>query len=46
VHVSAQGRARFEPGAAAASAVVDVRRRGDLIDHQEWGRVVELTSAH
>jgi len=45
VHVSAQGRARFEPGTAEASAVVDVRRHGDLIDHQEWGRVVELQTS-
>jgi hypothetical protein len=42
VHVSAQGRARFDEGAADASAVIDVRLKGDVIDHQEWGRVVEL----
>ena len=42
VHISAQGRARFDEGAAEASAVIDVRLKGDVIDHQEWGRVVDL----
>ena len=42
VHISADGRARFDEGAAEANAVIDVRRKGDLIDHQEWGRVVDL----
>jgi len=42
VKVSAQGRARFDEGAAEARAVIDVRLKGDLIDHQEWGRVVDL----
>jgi hypothetical protein len=42
VKVSAQGRARFDEGPADARAVIDVRLEGDLIDHQEWGRVVNL----
>ena len=42
VHISTQRRARFDEGAADASAVIDVRLKGDLIDHQEWGRVVNL----
>ena len=35
-------RARFDAGPAEASAVIDVRRRGDVIDHQEWTREVVL----
>jgi hypothetical protein len=42
VKVSAQGRARFDEGAADARAVIDVRLKGERIDHQEWGRVVNL----
>jgi hypothetical protein len=42
VKVSAQGRARFDEGPADARAVIDVRLKGDLIDHQEWGRIVNL----
>ena len=45
VKVSAQGRARFDEGVADARAVIDVRLKGDVIDHQEWGRVVNLTTA-
>jgi hypothetical protein len=44
VKVSAQGRRRFDEGAADARAVIDVRLKGDLVDHQEWSRVVTLTS--
>jgi alpha-tubulin suppressor-like RCC1 family protein len=42
VKVSAQGRARFDEGPADARAVIDVRLKGEVIDHQEWGRVVML----
>jgi hypothetical protein len=42
VNVSAQGRHRFDEGAADARAVIDVRLKGERIDHQEWGRVVNL----
>ena len=42
VNVSAQGRARFDEGAADARAVIDVRLKGELIDHQEWSRVVNF----
>ena len=42
VGVSAQGRARFDEGAADPSAVIEVRLKGELIDRQEWGRVVNL----
>jgi alpha-tubulin suppressor-like RCC1 family protein len=42
VHIAADGRARFDEGAAEAKAVIDVRRKGDVIDHQEWSRVVTL----
>jgi alpha-tubulin suppressor-like RCC1 family protein len=44
VKVPARGRARFDEGAADARAVIDVRVKGELIDHQEWSRVVTLTS--
>jgi hypothetical protein len=44
VKVSAQGRRRFDEGAADARAVIDVRLKGKRIDHQEWSRVVTLTS--
>ena len=36
--------AAYAQGAADAHAVIDVRLKGELIDHQEWGRVVNLTS--
>jgi alpha-tubulin suppressor-like RCC1 family protein len=42
VKVSAQGRARFDEGPADARAVIDVRLKGEVIDHQEWHRVVNL----
>ena len=42
VNVSAQGRAGFGEGAAEASAVIDMRLKGELTDHQEWSRVVNL----
>ena len=45
VQVSAQGRARFDEGAADASAVIDVRLKGDVVDQQEWGRVVNLQTS-
>ena len=42
VRISVDGRVRFDAGPAEASAVIDVRRRGDVIDHQEWTREVVL----
>ena len=42
VNVSVQGRARLDEGPADARAVIDVRLKGEVIDHQEWGRVVNL----
>jgi hypothetical protein len=45
VKVSAQGRARFDKGAADARAVIDVRIKSDIVDHQEWGRVVNLETS-
>ena len=42
VKVSAQGRPTFDEGQADARAVIDVRLKGQIIDHQEWGRVVNL----
>jgi hypothetical protein len=42
VKVSAEGRARFDEGPADAHAVIDVRLKGQVIDRQEWSRVVTL----
>ena len=42
VDVNAQGRAGFQAGPAEASAVIDVRRHGSVVSHQEWTRAVDL----
>ncbi len=45
VTVPSQGRDDFIAGAASVEAVAEIRDRGQIVDHQEWTRNVQIVRA-